>query len=74
MSETQSRYNPLASVLRLLTVFALSMLVAGCSWFSWIPGIGDNDQDDESKASRHSCRSGKLHSQMEGNHGTVGQR
>ena len=49
MSETQSRYNPLASVLRLLTVFALSMLVAGCSWFSWIPGIGDNDEDDESK-------------------------
>ncbi len=49
MSETQSRYNPLARVLRLLTFFALSMLVAGCSWFSWIPGIGDDDEGEESK-------------------------
>jgi len=48
MSDTQTRYNPFARVLRLLTLLALSVLVAGCSWFSWIPGIGDDKDEEES--------------------------
>jgi outer membrane protein assembly factor BamB len=48
MNNPQSSYNPLARVLRLLTVLALSALVAGCSWFSWIPGVGGGDEEEES--------------------------
>lgn len=39
---------PFSRVLRPLTVVALSGLIAGCSWFSWIPGVGDGKEDEES--------------------------
>ncbi len=38
------RRSPLA---RILSLLAVGLLAGGCSWFSWVPGIGGGDDDED---------------------------
>ena len=36
-----------AAFVRLATLLAMGLIAGGCSWFSWIPGIGDKDDEED---------------------------
>ena len=35
----------------LLAVISLGLLVGGCSWFAWLPGVGDGGSKDDEESS-----------------------
>ena len=37
------------SMVRLLSIACLSMLVAGCSWFTWLPWVDENEEKKKDK-------------------------
>ena len=39
--------RPRRGLRRLAVMLALSLLAGGCSWFSWVPGIGGKDEKKE---------------------------
>jgi outer membrane protein assembly factor BamB len=36
-----------SKVMRFLTTISVSLLIGGCSWFSWIPGVGGGEEEKE---------------------------
>ena len=36
-----------SSFSRFATILAIGLFAGGCSWFSWIPGIGDKDDEED---------------------------
>ena len=35
----------------LLAIISLGLLVGGCSWFAWLPGVGDGGSKDDEESS-----------------------
>ena len=37
---------------RVFVLLLMAMALGGCSWFSWIPGVGDDSKADETKPAK----------------------